>query len=172
MAIWTRAIRAIGIGVVAAVALPAAVLAAPPVHTPAEDVVIVFAPGDICDDGIVLTNPGFKAHDTAFAPHPDGSVRFSDRGRTPSLATDTTTGKTLFRRGGSSIVITTAGDGSIVADATGLIFAWYLPGDDSELGAGLFLVNGHAQERYAPDGTFLSATFDGRATNVCEALAG
>jgi hypothetical protein len=172
MATWSRAIRAIGIGVVAAVALPAAVLAAPPVRTPAEAVDTVLAPGEVCEDGIVLSNPGFRAWDWTFAAHRDGSVRFKEAGRAPSLATDTTTGKSIFRRGGSTITFTVAADGSLVADATGLNFAWYLPGDDSELGAGLFLVDGHAQEHYAADGTFLYATFDGHATDVCAALAG
>jgi hypothetical protein len=172
MAVPTRLVRALVIAALAAVAIPATVLAAPPEHSPVVPAAVVFAPGDICDDGIVLSNPGLKALDTAFAPHPDGSVRFGERGRTPSLATDTTNGNTIFARGGSSITITVAPDGSMVADARGLVFAWYLPGDDSELGAGLFLVNGHAQERYAADGTFLSATFDGRATDVCAALAG
>jgi hypothetical protein len=172
MATWSRAARAIGIAVVAAIALPAAVLAAPPVHSPTIPADIVFAPGEICADGIVLSNPDLKALDTTFAPHPDGSYRIKERGRTPSLATDTTTGNTIFARGGSSITYTVAPDGSLVADARGLVFAWYLPGDDSELGTGLFLLNGHAQEVYGPDGTFLNATFDGRATNVCEALAG
>ena len=168
----TRLARALATAVLAAVAIPATVLAAPPEHNPAVPAPVLFAPGDICEDGIILSNPGLKARDTAFAPHPDGSMRFSDRGRTPSLATDTTTGNTIFARGGSSITITVAPDGSVTADARGLVFAWYLPGDDSELGAGLFLVNGHAQEHYAADGTFLSATFDGRATDVCAALAG
>jgi hypothetical protein len=171
MAFAFRFARAAAVGIIAAVALPAAVLAAPPVHAPGVSADLVFAPGEICDDGIVLSNPDLKVLETTFAPHPDGSSRFKGRGRTPSLATDTTNGNTIFRRGGSSITITMAADGSAVADASGLVFAWYLPGDDSELGAGLFLVNGHAQERYAADGTFLSATFDGRATNVCEALA-
>jgi hypothetical protein len=172
MATWSRAIRAIGIGVLAAVALPGAVLAAPPVRTPAEAVDTVLAPGEVCEDGIVLSNPGFRAWDWTFAAHRDGSVRFKEAGRAPSLATDTTTGKSIFRRGGSTITFTVAADGSLVADATGLNFAWYLPGDDSELGAGLFLVDGHAQEHYAADGTFLYATFDGHATDVCAALAG
>ena len=53
---------------------------------------------------------------------------------------------------------------------TGWIFAWYLPGDDSDLGAGLFLVHGRIQEFYDTEGSFVRATFSGTAIDVCEAL--
>ena len=72
--------------------------------------------------------------------------------------------------GGSAIEYRFAADGSIIAIGTGLLFAWYLPGDDSQLGPGLFLVNGRVREVYDTDGNFVSATFSGKAIDVCEAL--
>jgi hypothetical protein len=155
-----------------ALLLPGAAVAAPPEHAPAETVPFTLPGGDFCAHDVTLSNPAFKAKDTFYGPLPDGTARIRSRGMTASQATDETTGASVFRRGGSSITYAFAADGSLVATATGLFFAWYLPGDDSDLGPGLWLVNGRAREVYDSEGNFVSATFTGTAIDVCEALEG
>jgi hypothetical protein len=167
-----RAARALVIGVIAAIAVPATVLAAPPEHAPGDPPPLLLAAGDACDFAVELSNPAYHARDTSFAPLPDGTTRFSERGMAASRATNIGTGATLDRRGGSAVLYRFAADGSIVARATGLVFAWYLPGDDSPLGPGLWLVNGRVTETYGTDGGFLHATFSGTAIDACAALAG
>ena len=153
------------------IAAPAA-LAAPPTHAPAVSIEVLVPGGDYCEHDVVLTNPTFRSHDTDFAALPDGTVRFRERGMASSRATDVATDAFIESKGGAAIVYRFAADGSVIAVGTGLLFAWYLPGDDSELGAGLFLVNGRVREVYDTDGTFVSSTFSGSAIDVCEALAG
>ena len=66
---------------------------------------------------------------------------------------------------------TIAGDGSLRADATGRDFiSFYLPGEPSVLGAGLFQLSGHVTEWYAPDGSYLGNAFSGTAVNLCNAV--
>ena len=88
-----------------------------------------------------------------------------------SLVTNLATGATYSMKGGYQFSVTTAADGSVRVDARGTdIVAWYFPGDASELGPGLWDTNGHVTEWYAPDGSFVRATFAGVATDVCAAL--
>jgi hypothetical protein len=151
------------------VAAPAA-LAAPPQHAPAEPPDLVLPGGDFCEHDIVLSTASHGLRDTAFAPLPDGTERVIERGVASTSATDATTGAVLDTKGGSSLVFRFAADGSLVVAGTGWIFVWYLPGDDSDLGPGLFLVHGRATETYDTEGAFVNATFTGTAIDVCEAL--
>jgi hypothetical protein len=151
------------------VAAPAA-LAAPPQHSPAEPPDLVLPGGDFCEHDVVLSTSSHGLRDTAFAPLPDGTERVIERAVAATRATDATTGAFLDTKGGSSLVFRFAADGSLVVAGTGWIFAWYLPGDDSDLGAGLFLVHGRITETYDSAGTFVNATFSGTSIDVCEAL--
>ena len=152
-----------------ALAAPVA-LAAPPEHAPADPPDLVLPGGDFCEHDIVLSTPVHRLHDTSYAPLPDGATRFAERGMAATRATDATTGATLDTRGGSSLVFRFAADGSLVVTGTGWFFAWYLPGDDADLGPGVFLTQGRIQETYDSTGAFVSATFRGTAIDVCEAL--
>ena len=162
--------RAAVIAVMAlAVAAPAA-LAAPPQHAPAELADLVLPGGDFCEHDVVLSTPTHSLHDTAFAPLPDGTERVIERGMAATRATDATTGAFLDTKGGSSLTLRFAADGSLDVTGTGWFFVWYLPGDDSDLGPGVFLTQGRVTETYDSTGTFVSATFRGTAIDVCEAL--
>lgn len=170
MSIAIRVARGLALAAAAALMVPAGVLAVPPEHSPTVPVDVELPAGDVCEHAVVLSNPTYRLHDTAYAPLPDGSTRFFSRGMASSRATDVQTGATVDSRGGSALVFRFAADGSIAVQGTGLIFAWYVPGDDSDLGPGLWLVNGRVTETYGPDGTFIRATFSGHALDVCAAL--
>ncbi len=170
MTIASRLARAIGLAAAGALLLPASALASPPTHSDAVLFDIELAPGEVCDDGVVLSNPTYRQKDTAFAPRPDGSQRFSERGFAASRATNMSTGAFVENRGGASISYRFAADGSLVVQGTGFLFAWYAEGDDSDLPAGLWLVHGRVTETYAADGTFIRATFSGNAIDACEAI--
>jgi hypothetical protein len=148
-------------------------LAAPPVHTatplPPD---LEFAPGEVCEHGILVHTWSSRIHTTAFTPRPGATLRAMDRGASRSTITDLETGALVEAKGGSRLSFRTLPDGTTVVDGTGSLLVWYLPGDPSELAPGVYLVNGHAREIYAPDGTLLGATFDGRARNLCEMLGG
>jgi hypothetical protein len=81
------------------------------------------------------------------------------------------TGETLRFAGGFRISIVFNADGSIDADGTGSLFAYYFPGDPSEIGTGWHHISGHLVEHYASDGTYLGNEFSGSSQNLCEALA-
>jgi hypothetical protein len=162
--------RAAVIAVMALIVAAPAALAAPPQHAPAEPPDLVLPGGDFCEHDIVLSSVSNGLRDTAFAPLPDGTERVIERGVAATSATDATTGAVLDTKGGSSLTFRFAADGSLVVVGTGWIFAWYLPGDDSDLGAGLFLVHGRITETYDSEGTFVNATFTGTSIDVCEAL--
>jgi hypothetical protein len=51
--------------------------------------------------------------------------------------------------------------------------AWYdaTQAEASELGQGIFLVQGQARERYDAAGELVDASVTGRVTDVCELLA-
>jgi hypothetical protein len=154
------------------VAVPTA-FAAPPQHSPSVAPPIEFAAGELCSDPIRFENTALRGKDTVFAPSPDGSERVLSRGYGASVVTDLETGATYSFQGGVQFTFVFSADGSTRVDARGRDFiAWYFPGDDSELGPGAFQVNGHLTEWYATDGTFIRATYSGKATNLCEALAG
>ncbi len=171
MASAKRLTLAIGLGAIAAIALPAAVLAAPPQHTRVDRPPLEL-PAEVCGFPVELSNPTNRVLDTTYAPHRDGSSIFRERGMAASRATNLDTGATLDRNGGSALAYDFAADGSVVVQATGLVFAWYLPGDESTLGAGLWLVNGRVVETYAADGSFISGTFSGTAIDACAAISG
>ena len=166
----SRLVRALGIAVFGALLLPAAALAAPPEHSPAFPPDLVLPGGDICEHDVLLATPSGHLRDSAYAPLPDGTTRFTERGMAATTATDLTTGAVFRTRGGSSIVYRFAADDSLVVTGTGWIFVWYLPADDADVGPGLFLIHGRVQERYASDGTFVSSRTTGNALDVCEAL--
>ena len=170
MSIAIRVARGLVLAAAAALMVPAGVLAVPPDHIPAAPVDLELPAGDYCEHAVVLSNPTHKLHDTAYAPLPDGTFRYRSRGMATSRATDVVTGATLESGGGSALVFRFAADGSIFVQGTGLLFVWYLPGDDSDLAPGLWLVHGRATETYAPDGSFIRATFSGHAIDVCAAL--
>ena len=151
---------------------PAAV-AAQPTHTatplPPD---LEFAPGEPCEHGILVRTWWMRTRSSEFPALPDGTVRMADRGAARSTLTDLETGATVEARGGSRLAFRLLPDGTTVVDGTGALLVWYFPGDPSELAPGVYLVNGHAREVYAADGTLLGATFDGRARNVCDLLGG
>ena len=118
-------------------------------------------------------NTSINARDTVFDPARDGSFRILSRGSAVSRAVDQETGAVYPHARRLSFITTFAADGSVRVDATGTdIIAWYFPGDDSELGPGMWDINGHVTEWYAPDGSFIKATFSGHATDICAALEG
>ena len=166
----SRLVRVIGLAAAVALLLPAAALAAPPQHAPAELADLVLPGGEFCEHDVVLSTPTHRLHDTAFAPLPDGTERVIERGMAATRATDATTGAFLDTKGGSSLTLRYAADGSLGVTGSGWFFVWYLPGDDSDLGPGVFLTQGRVQETYDSTGTFVSATFRGKAIDVCAAL--
>ena len=170
MSIGTRITRAIGMAAVIAIVLPATAIAAPPEHSPAVLIDLPLGPGDACDFAVDITNPDYRMRDTAFAPHKNGSQRFTERGFNVIRGTNPDNGKMLELRGGAAFTFAFAADGALEVDGRGLFFAWYLPGDDSDLGPGLWLVRGHGQEVYDADGNFVRATFSGMAIDACAAL--
>jgi hypothetical protein len=173
MAMTTRLTRALGLAAVGAAMLPAAVLAAPPQHSPTDVPPTVLDAGAPCQDAMRFENLELNGKDTTFAPAPNGSQRLLSRGSGVSRVTDLDNGHMYDFRGGSRILITIDADGSVRADASGRDYiAFYLPGDDSTVGPGLFQMSGHLTEWYAPDGSFLRAEFHGTAVNLCELLEG
>ena len=130
-----------------------------------------FTVDGVCTNEVAFSNTTIKGTDSLFDVKRNGSQRWMTRGMAVSLATDLHTGATYGMKGGFHFTVKWAADGSYRVDATGSdILAWYFPGDDSELGPGLWDISGHATEYYAADDTFLRATFSGRATDVCAAL--
>jgi len=153
-----------------AFAVPTAMAGAPE-SSPAIDSPLTL--DEVCTNPIHFANPKLKAKDSLFDAGRDGSQRLLTRGMGVSLVTDLVTGATYSFKGGFRLAFTFEADGSVRVDGSGTdILAWYFPGDDSELGPGLFDVNGHVTEWYAPDGSFIRATFHGKAIDVCAALEG
>ena len=85
------------------------------------------------------------------------------------MVTNDATGETATTSGGYMTWIVIDADGAVHVTGTGAHFAWYFEGDVSDLAPGFWGIRGHATEEYAADGTFLSATFAGRATDFCAA---
>ena len=146
-------------------------LAAPPTHEYAPAGPIEFGDGELCDFPLRLSTVVDRGKTTTFAPGKDGSQRIETRGFASSLLETLDTGKQVTYAGGYRLSFRFAGDGSVRVDGTGLITAYDFEGDVSELGVGIWSVEGHATEHYDSTGTFLFATFDGRATDVCALLA-
>jgi len=100
-----------------------------------------------------------------------GSSRFMVRGMGVSRVTNLATGLVHNFQGGGRLTFVFAADGSMRVDGSGTdIIAWYFVGDDADVGPGVFDINGRLSEWYAPDGSFIRATFDGTATNLCDLL--
>jgi hypothetical protein len=153
-----------------AVAAPAA-LAGKPVTGPSANFPYAFPAGAPCTNAVVFENTSINSRDSAFDPARDGSWRLLTRGSAVSQAVDQETGAVYAMRGGYRFQVTFAADGSFRVDGAGTdIIAWYFPGDDSDLPPGLWDVDGRITEWYAADGSFLKATFDGHATDICAAL--
>ena len=149
-----------------------AALAAPPSHEMTTTPPLEFAAGEMCDFAILLDATTERSKSTTFAEGPDGSTRLLTRGIATNTVTNLDTGDSLTFSSGYRIAVVFHADGSIVADGTGGLFAYYFDGDPSDLGPGLHVVDGHAHEEYAPDGSLVAATFSGHSQNMCEALAG
>ena len=146
-------------------------LAAKPVTGPSPNNPYAFAAGEMCTNAVVFENTTLKARDSVFAVSKSGSQRILTRGMGVSRVVDQVTGATYHMKGGFGFRVTIAADGSVRVDGHGTdIIAWYYPGDDSDLGPGLFDINGSITEWYAPDGTFIKATAKGSATDICAAL--
>jgi hypothetical protein len=161
------------LALLAALVTAPAGLAAPPSHaaTPLPPD-LEFAPGEACAHGILVRTWWMRIRSSEFPALPDGTVRLKDRGAARSTVTDLETGASVEAKGGSRLAFRNLPDGTLVVDGTGSLLVWYFEGDPSELAPGVYLVNGHARETYAPDGTLVGATFDGRARNLCEMLGG
>lgn len=157
-------------GILALLAASSA-LAAPPTHERIVSPPAEYAAGELCSFAILLETVSENSKQTTFALGPNGSQRIVTRGVATTVITNLDTGETLTRKGGYRISVMIAADGSAEVDGTGALIAFYFVGDVSDLGPGLHSVNGHARESYAPDGTFLGATFKGTSVNLCEALA-
>ena len=147
-----------------------AAAAARPVHVYETAPTLEFAAGEVCDFPVSV-----EALDadkvTIFAPGPDGTVRIHSSGIGRNRIANLTTGASSTYQGGFSVNIRIEADGSIVFDGSGDLTAFYFPGDNSELGPGLFEVHGHLVERYAPDGSLIAATYSGQARNLCDVVA-
>jgi hypothetical protein len=157
-------------GVLTLVAASSA-LAAPPTHETVVSPPLEFAAGEMCSFAILLETTTENSKGSTFAVAPDGGQRVVTRGVATNTATNLDTGESITRVGGYRISVLFAADGSVEADGTGALYAYYFSGDPSELGAGLHAVNGHVHESYGADGTFLGATFDGSSYDLCEVLA-
>lgn len=155
----------------------AAVLAGPalagkPDHSPEATTPTEFPAGDVCDFAVRFENTVERAKVTVFDPAPNGSERTLIRGYYEAVATNLEDGTTYREKGGAVLTIVVDADGSVRVDVRGTSFiAWYYEGDESNLEPGLYDVNGHATEWYAPDGTFIRAVVRGHVTNLCNELA-
>jgi hypothetical protein len=126
-----------------------------------------------CENSVDFRNTTLKGNESLFDPKHNGSQVWMTRGMGVSVVTDLVTGATYTFKGGYRFTVTWAPDGSYRVDGQGTdIIAWYFPGDDSDLGPGLWDIDGHLTEWYAADDSFLRATFSGAATDVCAALEG
>ena len=158
-------------GLLLAALATSSALAGKPATGPSPNNSYAFAAGEMCTNAVVFENTTLKARDSAFGVSPSGTQRILSRGMGVSRVVDQATGATYHMKGGFGFRVTIAADGSVRVDGHGTdIIAWYYPGDDSELGPGLFDINGYITEWYAPDGTFLKATSRGSATDICAAL--
>jgi hypothetical protein len=167
------AIVTCGVTLLASLSLAPAALAGKPDTTPAANSPYTFLAGAPCTNAVRFENTSLTARDTVFDPARDGSVRILSRGSAVSRAVDLTTGAIYPMRGGYTFITTLAADGSVRVDANGTdIIAWYFPGDDSDLGPGMWDTDGHVTEWYAADGSFIKARFSGHATDICAALEG
>lgn len=145
--------------------------AAPPTHERTVAPPIEFAAGEMCDFPLLVETTFENSKSTTFAVGDDGSQRILTRGVATGVATNLDTGETLDQVGGYRISIVIAADGSVEADGTGVLYAYYFAGDPATLGPGFHAINGHVHESYAADGTLLGSTFRGKALDLCEALA-
>jgi hypothetical protein len=152
-------------------AAASAALAAPPTHVRIVSPPLQFGAGEMCAFPILLETISENSNVSTFAPAPDGSRRIVTRGVATDVATNLLTGESITRTGGYRISVRIAADGSVEADGTGALYAYYFAGDPGELGAGLHAIDGHVRESYAPDGTFLGGTFDGSSSDLCDVLA-
>ena len=126
----------------------------------------------VCDFPVRLEKVREKFKDMLFGTSPDGSQRILSRGFFDGRATNVDSGEFLTSTGGGRATFTFEADGSVRVDISGaILFAWYLPGDDVNIEPGLYHVQGHVTEWYAPDGTLIRAVVRGHAVDVCEALA-
>lgn len=149
------------------------VAAAQPVHTrPAPSEPFVFAAGEMCD--FALSSAASVSRDTTSEwETADGTFRSLSRGYAAGVTTNTDDDISFSDPGGYKIDIVFHPDGSIDVKGSGVLTAFYFPGDPVEgLTAGAFAVHGYLTEHYAADGSLTSATFHGRiVADLCEVLA-
>lgn len=151
----------------AGIAAPAA-FAAEPVTVPMEPSVSEFGPNEVCEDAVRVETPRLRGTTTTFPKGRNGVVLDISVGYATTLVTNVESRATYTFRGSFLISIVTFRDGSQRADAFGPgVWAWYLAGDPSELGTGLFQIKRHASETYDAAGNMVKATADGPTTDLC-----
>ena len=154
-------------GTVLCVGVAPAALAAPPVHYPSPPLPpLEFAPGEMCEDGLVHDVVSSRSRSSEFT-RADGTFRLLDRGSAHSRLTNTTTGESTDLSGGYEIRLDFLPDGTLEAHVSGVILAWYFEGDPTNLDPGVYVVWGHAHETYDPNGILVSAHITGRIVDAC-----
>lgn len=167
-----RRVRQAGVAMalVAGLTLAAApaTFAAKPVTEPITSEPIEFPAGEPCGDPTRFENLKLTGTTTTFPPSRNGSTLIVSAGTGKSLVTNQATGGRYAFAGWFVISTVIFADGSARVDAVGTDFiVWYLAGDPSELGPGLYRVEGHATEWYDADGAMVRATASGRVTDLC-----
>ncbi|MBW3612364.1 MAG: hypothetical protein KY392_00725 [Chloroflexi bacterium] len=153
-----------------AVAAPAA--AQGPERNWLPEEVIPFGP-EYCGFPVLLEDQFAKVKELIFPPDGEGNQRIIVTGIYKSTLTNETTGEAIGINIPGKLTIHFLADGSSVWHGSGHILVWYTPdqADESELGAGLFLVRGRVTEVYDADFNLIEATSTGRVTDLCAQLA-
>lgn len=169
-----RAVAAVGLAVLmASLAAPATFAGRPghrerPVTVPVEAPPIEFPADSPCADAVRFENTELHGTTTTFPVARDGSTTIITIGTGESLVTNLRTGAKTSFGGWFNVIVRIAADGSARVDAFGTDFiVWYLEGDPTDIGVGLYRVQGHATEWYAADGSLTRATHHGRVTDLC-----
>jgi hypothetical protein len=145
-----------------------AVAASGPVVTPVDSPPIDFPAGSVCSDAVRFENTRLTGTTTTYAPDRRGVTRIVTVGAGASLVTNESNHAKQRFSGWFIFTTVIAADGTARVDAYGTDFiVWYVPGDPSEIGPGLFRVQGHATEWYAADGTLTRASYTGKSTDLC-----
>jgi len=142
----------------------------PPVHSSEPAPPNQFAAAELCPFAVEFGATTDRSKQTTFAVKKDGSQRFLDRGFAAGYATNLETEMTIDHAGGYMISVVINADGSVQADGHGRFFAYYFAGDRSDIGVGLFAVEGHVTEWYSADGMLIGTRTTGHVTDLCEAL--
>ena len=169
-----RRVLVLGASVIAlTIAAVSPVAAAKPDHSrPGVGAPLVFAAGEMCDFALTVSTSEVRSKTTTWEAD-DGTVRILDRGFASGVATNTDDEVSLHQQGGYHIDVVIHPDGSVDVKASGVLVAFYFPGDPVEgLSSGAWAVRGHGTEHYAADGSLTSATFQGQIiADLCHSLA-